>query len=163
MQDDELKRFLKDEYLKLQDSYDSFDHRALTIKGWISAGSAAAIALSFDASGEIRHGILLSLIALSVTFWYLEARWKTFQWALRGRIKYIEQCFRGEGNGLKDVHPLQIHSHWNQTEPPKPGAVVQGPRDKNKLARTMEALREDFVMLPYIVVIILCAVLLVTA
>lgn len=163
MCDDELRRLLKDEYLKLQDSYDSFDHRALTIKGWISAGSAAAIALSLDKTGEVRHGILLSLIVLSLTFWYLEARWKTFQWALRGRIRYIEQCFRSEGDGLKGVHPLQIHSHWNRTDPPRPGAVIEGSRDQDKIRRTLEALREDFVMLPYLVVIILCAVLLVVA
>lgn len=163
MSDDELRRLLKDEYLKLQDSYDSFDHRALTIKGWISAGSAAAIALSLDKTGEVRYGILLSLIVLSLTFWYLEARWKTFQWALRGRIRYLEQCFRGDVTSLRAVHPLQIHSHWNQTDPPQPGPIAEGSRDSNKLSRTLAALREDFVMLPYVIIILLCAGLLVAA
>nr|VFK13444.1 MAG: hypothetical protein BECKLFY1418C_GA0070996_100343 [Candidatus Kentron sp. LFY] len=40
--------YLKEEYFKLQDQYEDYDRRALSIKGWIGAGATAGIAIGFD-------------------------------------------------------------------------------------------------------------------
>jgi hypothetical protein len=37
-----LRGYLKDEYLLLQDQYEDFDRRTLTIKSWIGTGAFAA-------------------------------------------------------------------------------------------------------------------------
>ena len=46
----EHRSFLKDEYLLLQNQYEDYDRRSLTIKGWVGSGAAAALALAFNSS-----------------------------------------------------------------------------------------------------------------
>ena len=63
--DQQDRGFLKDEYLKLQDLFEDFDRRSLTIKGWVSAGAAVAIvagaALAFArAIGEFGSLVLIT-------------------------------------------------------------------------------------------------------
>lgn len=98
--------FLKDEYLKLQDIYEDFDKRSLTIKSWTTTVCLGGIALGFD-KNLIPICAFSSMIAF--LFWWLEAKWKTFQYSNSLRIKQIEAYFRGE---KQDIIPLQIYTTW---------------------------------------------------
>lgn len=46
----EHQSLLQDEYLLLQNQYQDYDRRSLTIKGWVGSGAAAALALAFNSS-----------------------------------------------------------------------------------------------------------------
>lgn len=161
----ELKdAFLKDEYLKLQDQYEDFDRRALQIKGWVAAGSIAAIALGFEKDkGGIAIWITVALFSLC--FWYLEARWKMFQNGLQNRIRVIEAHFRGSNSCLiKDPVPLQIFHFWHKTYrkdmPIYPSEVEEG-RPRSMLSLFWKEAKQDFVMLPYALIIVVCVVMIV--
>ena len=108
--------FLKDEYLKLQDGSEDFDRRSLTIKGWISAGAIAAIAIGLDPGKTGGESIWLVVMISAACFWYLEAKWKLFQYALSDRIRMIEAHFRGDQDILiKELYPFQIYNWWSKT------------------------------------------------
>jgi hypothetical protein len=79
--DPEFRAFLKDEYLLLQDQYEDFDRRTLTIKGWIGTGAFAALAVAFSSSYKCAYILPLLVAILADIFWYLEAYWKLFQQA----------------------------------------------------------------------------------
>jgi len=106
MNDDQLRSALQAEYLHLQKAVEDMDGRALTIKAWSISFSLAAVAGAF-ASKAIN--VLLLACASALRFWWLEARWKTFQDAYYGRIDDIEQHFRGE-TALSSA--LQIRKSW---------------------------------------------------
>ena len=86
----ELRGYLKDEYLLLQDHYEDFDRRTLTIKGWVGTSAFAALAVSFGISSKYAYIFPLMAAALAGVFWYLEAYWKLFQQATADRIRIIE-------------------------------------------------------------------------
>lgn len=113
MTPEQRQSFLKDEYFKLQDYYEDYDKRSLTIKSWISVGAAAAIAIGLDPTKN-GNGILWIIIsAIAPCFWYLEIQWKLFQYALSDRIRIIEAHFRREKDILvRDPPPLQIFHSW---------------------------------------------------
>ena len=151
--------FLKDEYLKLQDQYEDFDRRSLTIKGWVAAGSAAAIAIGFDSTKSGSGLIWIAIALLSACFWYLEAYWKTFQYALSDRIRIIEAYFRNDREtSFEDLHPFQIYDWWFKSyrselsdyEKPQAG------RDIKPRKRIFVAAKQHFVMLPYAIIIMIC-------
>ena len=109
MNDDQLRAALQAEYLHLQKAVEDMDARAVTIKAWSISFSLAAVAGAF-ASKAIN--VLLLACASAVLFWWLEARWKTFQDAYYARIDAIERHFRGE-----QVLPsaLQIRASWYES------------------------------------------------
>ncbi len=90
----EKRSFLKDEYLLLQNQYEDFDRRSLTIKGWIGSGAAASLALSFNSTSRYAFLVPIFVAVIAAVFWYLEASWKMFQYALSDRIRIIEAYFR---------------------------------------------------------------------
>src|SRR6516225_840362 len=92
----ELRGFLKDEYLLLQDQYEDFDRRTLTIKGWIATGAVAALAISFGSSNKYSYLIPILVALLAAVFWYLEGYWRLFQEAIGDRIRVIEAYFRAD-------------------------------------------------------------------
>ena len=139
---DENRGFLKDEYLKLQDQYEDFDRRSLTIKGWVSAGAAVAFASGFKASEPFGAATWLAIAALALSFWYLEARWKQFQYALAGRIQTLEAYFRGE---TPEPPPLQMYKFWFDSYG----------KSTNR-SDLWAAARQDFVMLPYVLIVGIC-------
>jgi uncharacterized membrane protein len=106
MSEDQLRSALQAEYLHLQKAVEDMDGRAVTIKAWSISFSLAAVAGAF-ASKSVN--VLLLACASAVLFWWLEARWKTFQDAYYGRIDDIEQHFRGE-RALASA--LQIRASW---------------------------------------------------
>lgn len=143
MDDLERDKFLKEEYFKLQDQYEDYDRRSLTIKGWVSAGSAAAlVTASQNRSGYNGYLLLFGTMLFSCCFWYLETRWKTFQYATQPRIKEIESHFRGE---ISLEVPLQIFSKWNTAYIPL-----------KTWSAFAHAGLQDFVIFPYLLIEILC-------
>ena len=99
---------LKEEYFHLQDMVETFDQRALQIKGWSVTISLAGMAATLIAKGIDPHaqalGFALSAIA-SLAFWMIEFSWKEFQRAFYVRIDEIERAFAAQDYALA---PLQI-------------------------------------------------------
>jgi hypothetical protein len=113
LSDAERRGFLKDEYLLLQNQYEDFDRRSLTIKGWVASGAAAALAISFSTSYRLSVLIPMFVAIIATVFWYLEAKWKLFQYALADRIRVIEAYFRDDPNKPDPLpSPFQVYSSW---------------------------------------------------
>jgi hypothetical protein len=101
--------FLRDEYLLLQKTYEDFDSRALTIKGWSATIGIAAIGVGFYQS----RYLWLFAAGASLAFWCLEALWKTFQYCYSERIEQLEEVFRTGHAGA--ISPFQISRSWNNS------------------------------------------------
>jgi hypothetical protein len=159
--DDQLRSFLKDEYAILQRLYEDFDQRSLTIKGWISFASVAAIALGLDTSKNPRGEIWLIVAIICCCIWYLEGRWKTFQYAFRNRIRTIEAFFRNDPDLLeKSIVPFQIYEAWFDGYNDRPIFTGEARRRGKPLSsRLATAMFQDFVFLPYLPIIGICGYL----
>jgi hypothetical protein len=98
--------FLKDEYLLLQKSYEDFDTKIMTIKGWSATVGIAAI------GGGFYYSRFLWLFAAGVCliFWVLEALWKSFQYNYAPRIILLEEAFRT--GDVDDIAPFQVYGAW---------------------------------------------------
>ena len=104
---------LKEEYLKLQDVVESFDQRALQIKGWsvtVSLAGMAAALIAKDVTPDLK-AIAFAVSALAaIAFWIIEFSWKRFQWSFYPRIREIEAAFAsGEA-----IAPLQINASFTK-------------------------------------------------
>jgi hypothetical protein len=106
--DPNLVSLLKDEYLSLQNTYEDFDRRALTIKGWSVTVSLAALGLGVQYKAPF---LWFLACAATLLFWAIEAKWKTFQYAYSGRIKLIEAYFKCPSNP-PEIVPFQIYASW---------------------------------------------------
>ena len=151
--------FLKDEYLKLQDQYEDYDRRALQIKGWIGTAAIAGFTLGIDASRNIDSRTLLSISLVALCFWYLEAKWKTFQYATSDRIRIIEAHFRGDSDILlKNPKPFQIYSSWYSSfiNDLPIYQYEEETRPTSQTKRLFESARQSFVHLPYSLIIAIC-------
>ena len=78
---------------------------------------------------------------------------------LQDRIRLIEAYFRGEDDVLyKHLPPLQIYQWWyksySKDEPIYPYEKAYRPR--SNLLRLFQAGVQDFVMLPYSLIILVC-------
>ena len=158
MEMDERRAFLKDEYLFLQNQYEDFDRRSLTIKGWLSTGAIAAIALSFNSSYKDVYVVPILVASIAAVFWYLEAYWKLFQYALADRIRVIEAYFRSDTDVLvKNPEPFQVYEWWfrsySKNEPIYENEKPHRPKDHG--TRLRKVLLARFVFLPYAVIIAL--------
>lgn len=155
--------YLKEEYFKLQDQYEDYDRRALQIKGWIGGGTIAALALGLNTEAY-QKGILFIISIVALCFWYLETKWKLFQYSLSDRIRIIEAHFRDDDQILvkfKNPKPLQIYHWWFKTysndEPIFTYEKKNRPRSFAK--RYLSAGLQTFVHLPYSLIIIICIAL----
>src|SRR5438045_634768 len=82
---------LKAEYAILQNHYEAFDARALTIKSWTGPLLAGGLGLGLkDGSAAL----IFVTVVVALCLWYLEALWKSFQYCYTDRIKLIEEWFR---------------------------------------------------------------------
>ena len=97
---------LKSEYLHIQGVIESFDSRVLSIKTWSVTTGLTGIGAAF--STHSKHVLLLATLS-SLIFWYIEGRWKTFQYAYNYRARRIEDYFAG---AELDLIPMQIASDW---------------------------------------------------
>lgn len=133
----QLDTFLKDEYLLLQNQYEDFDRRSLTIKSWVSGAAIAAIALGADGTKNPSGMVWLAIAFIAICIWYLEGRWKMFQYACRGRIEQIEAHFRGQAP--EPLVPFQSFDVWFKHYQSTPF-----------LGRLAKAMWQDFVFIPYL-------------
>jgi hypothetical protein len=101
---------LREEYFKLQDIIESFDERALQIKGWSVTVSLAGMAAAIVADiGPQEKAIAFFIAAFaSLAFWMIEFFWKCFQWTFFHRVDAIEAAFAGPDPASEN--PLQIRS-----------------------------------------------------
>ncbi|HYK53440.1 MAG TPA: hypothetical protein VEV38_07915, partial [Candidatus Eremiobacteraceae bacterium] len=106
MTDSERVTLLKEEYLLLQQFYEDYDGKAITIKGWSATIGLAAIGAGFYET----HYLWLFGAGVSFVFWMIESYWKSFQYMYNERIAAIEQAFRDEQFGA--IAPLQIYTSW---------------------------------------------------
>lgn len=162
LSDPERHGFLRDEYLLLQNQYEDFDRRSLTIKGWAVAGAVAGLALTFKSDGPGRLvPLLVAVVAIMV--WALEAAWKLFQYALADRIRVIEAYFRGDREVLvDDFAPFQSYHWWFRTfvrDEPIFSYETSGPnaRPRSIAVRFWAAAWQPFVFAPYVVILALSA------
>ena len=151
--------FLKDEYLLLQNQYEDYDKRSLQIKGWVSSGAIAGLALGFSTSEDLAYVIPIITAIIVVITWYLEAYWKIFQYALSDRIRSIEAFFRNDQDILqKEIAPFQIYNSWfssyTKDNPIYPYEQTKRPVKFHK--RLKNAAFQRFVLLPYFPIILLC-------
>jgi hypothetical protein len=162
----EVRGYLKDEYLLLQNQYEDFDRRTLTIKGWVGTSAFAALAVSFGTSNKYAYIFPLMVAALAGVFWYLEAHWKLFQQATADRIRIIEAFFREDAEVFdKNPLPFQAFHQFSLSYGPdnpiyeyEKGA--QG-RPRPKWKRLQKLARQGFVCQPYLSIIILAVALFV--
>lgn len=126
---------LKSEYLALQSHYEGFDTRIISIKTWGTALFAGAIVVGVKEDSPL---ILILTTFASGVIWWLEARWKTFQYCYTDRIKEIEAWFRNPE--ATDIAPFQIFTAWG---------VVWNRHFKTRKALLTVAL-QPFVLIPYL-------------
>jgi hypothetical protein len=147
------RQLLKEEYFFIQSQYEDFDKRSLQIKGWISAGSIAAIAVGFTSASKFAFLLPIFVAIIAGVFWYLEARWKLFQYAFQPRIRVIEAYFRNDPDVLvKNPDPLQVF-HWWFLSYSKGIAVYEYEKSQPQASwasRFRLAARQRFVYLPYL-------------
>lgn len=161
LKDEQRLGYLRDEYLFLQNQYEDYDKRSLTIKGWVTGGAIAALAVAFHSSSPMQAPLLVIIVAVIVgVIWFLEAYWKVFQYALADRIRIIEAHFRNDPDILlKNPVPFQVYHSWYESyrwdEPIFPYERDRRPRTLS--TRLWRAARHRFVCLPYVPIIALCA------
>jgi hypothetical protein len=158
--DQELRGFLKDEYLLLQDEYEDFDRRTLTIKGWIGTGAFAALALAFNSSSKHAYIFPILIAILASIFWYLEAYWKLFQQATADRIRIIEAYFREDPDVFeKSPAPFQAFHRFSLSYKPDEPIYEYETKEKGRprpMSRRLGALaKQGFVCQPYLTIILL--------
>ena len=106
MNEEQLRNALQAEYLHLQKVIEDFDGRTLTIKAWSVTFSLVTVAGFFASHNP---AVLMVACVSALLFWYIEASWKTFQYAYYDRSGDIEEYFRGE---KKLDFAFQIGSSW---------------------------------------------------
>ncbi|PPC76136.1 hypothetical protein C4K68_17260 [Pokkaliibacter plantistimulans] len=98
---------LEKEYFHLQSEIENFDEKSLTIKAWgVSLAGAIAGSSAFTDSKIV----ILFAALVSLMFWFIDAAWKTFQYANYRRVGHIEEYMRGERENIEN---LQIASSWS--------------------------------------------------
>ncbi|WP_156026319.1 hypothetical protein [Xanthobacter sp. 91] len=135
-----------EEYKLLFQRWDDIDRRALTMKGWSTAGFALVAAISNKQN-------LLSitfLIILFLSIWAMEGIWKSWQHSFEPRIHYIEKYLKNGG----DFYPFQVTEFWKAQYQP------DGISRTNFRLMLLEMIRFPC-MLPYVVFILyfVCALL----
>jgi hypothetical protein len=161
MDEKEYRGFLKDEYLLLQNQYEDYDRRSLTIKGWVGTGAIAATALAFSTSYPAALVIPVFVFIFAAIFWYLEACWKLFQYAISDRIRVIEAHFRNDPDILiRNPPPFQIYHFWYKsfTKDEPIFEYEKAFRPKSRAHRLFEAALQGFVMILYVSVMVLSVV-----
>ena len=117
MNDDQLRSALQAEYLHLQKAVEDMDGRAVTIKAWSISFSLAAVGGAFASKAS---NVLLLACASAVLFWWLEARWKTFQDAYYTDRRHRAALSRraGAGVGAADSRRLVQELERRQSKAP---------------------------------------------
>jgi hypothetical protein len=134
---------LRAEYLLLQNMYEDYDKRALSLKAIAGPLLGAGVAAGLREGGD---AILVATIAVALSLWLLEAIWKSFQYCLVARIELLEAWFRTE-NGAAVIAPFQIYAAWSESWP-----------QRRRLGSIAGIFVQPFVALPYVVLVSVAAV-----
>ncbi len=108
---------LQKEYFLLEEMFENFDSKALTIKAWSVTVSMAGIGAAY--AYKTKELLILSA-GSALLFWAIEALWKLFQRAYTKRIEEIESYFRSE---IGQLSPLQISRAFSDHARSYPAAV----------------------------------------
>lgn len=106
MEDQQKTELLQSEYLHIQQTLESYDGRALSLKIWACCFTISLLLIAFYLQEEILF--VLPPLAASV-FWLIETQWKSFQYAHYERAGKIEAFFAGKNSELL---PMQIGEDW---------------------------------------------------
>jgi hypothetical protein len=101
--------FLRQEYFRLQDTVETFDERALTIKSWSITLGMGGIGTAFLEGQSVV--LLLSGLA-ALLFWVTEGFWKTFQQAYYPRMRHIEAVM--QKGTLEELSSPFISRAWSE-------------------------------------------------
>lgn len=94
------------EYIHLNSLIENYDSKSLNIKAWSITLCVAII----SSDRFIQNTSLIPYAAAAALFfWFIDAYWKTFQYAHFRRIGQIEDYFAGKRNEIK---PMQIARSW---------------------------------------------------
>src|SRR6478736_1071167 len=114
--DDDRRAELKEEYFYLHKTYEDFDQRSLTIKGWIAAAAVTGASLGVNKENkQILPEVSLIVAVVLLSIWCLEAYWKMFQYGFRDRIRILEAHFRNDPHiepSKENQAPFQIYHSW---------------------------------------------------
>lgn len=106
---DRRTEFLQEEYFYLQRTVESFDARALTIKGWSVTISMVGIGAAYLQSKPV---LLLLSASSALLFWIIESLWKTFQKAFTMRLEEIERFL--EHTSEHEIQSPRISLAWKE-------------------------------------------------
>lgn len=129
---------LRAEYVLIQNLYEDFDKRALSLKGLAAPLLGAGL---IAGAKEANHLIVAITCAVALSLWALEAIWKSFQYCLRGRIERLEEWYRQPAPA--DMPPFQIYTQWTKA----------WRQDHGNVRAFARVLFQPFVFLPYAVII----------
>lgn len=144
---------LKEEYFFLQQTYEDFDKRALSIKSWCITIALGAIAIGFRDDGFSKE-LFIFIAAAALLFWLIEAKWKTFQYSNAYRIRILEAHFRGEEK-YKELKPFQIYHSWFRAyveDPPVHEYETAG-RGRSPSKRLLQNAMMGVVCVPYVFIV----------
>lgn len=161
MSPEQRNKLLREEYFFIQQQYQGFDDKTLTIKGWISTGAIAGLALAFGRDTQHAKWIPWFIIVICGVFWYLEAYWKLFQYAFRDRIRIIEAHFRDDQSIIfHNPDPLQVYEWWflSYLYDMPIYEYEKSKRPVPRWKRLLGAASQRSVLLPYFVIILICFV-----
>lgn len=162
LSNEQYVNMLRDEYLLLQSQYEDYDKRSITIKGWVSSGAVAALAIGINSDADNAEAIPLITAIVVGLVWYLEAHWKLFQYALSDRIRVLEAHFRGDEDILfKNPPPFQIYRWWFKSysgDEPIYDYERQHGRPRRRTQRLILTAFQRFVFIPYLPIIAMALV-----
>lgn len=139
MADPQLRGELQAEYLLLQNQYEAYDQRALSLKALATPLLGAGVAFGIKEPSAALIGLT---VAVAIALWILETTWKVFQYCNIPRIQALKEWFANPSP--EELKPFQVYRSW--------GVAFQ--RDWHDARRWAAVAREPFVYLPYAIVVV---------
>ena len=108
---------LQQEWITLQNQYDSYEKFACVIK---------LVCISLVAVMLLRHASILLVAAIIFVLWLQEGIWKTFQARIEVRLLSIEQVLsKPEETQHTNQLAMQFNSSWLKTRPSALGLLKE--------------------------------------
>lgn len=101
---------LQQEWVTLQNQYDSYEKFSLVIK--LVSATLCSLVLFHDKLDFV-------IVGLCAVMWMLDAIWKTFQSRISERLLLLEAAIKRH-----DGVPMQFHSEWLENRPSLVGLVL---------------------------------------
>ena len=87
-------------------------------------------------------------------FWWIEAKWKTFQYSNSLRIRQIEGYFRGDKDKV-DMKPFQIYNSWFKSYAKGLDPHVDQVENRTPRQKTFSNAKLSMVYTPYLYIVII--------